>query len=99
MAIIVEEGKKKTNILGFAGWLVILVIVGASIYYIFFAQPQLVVLPATGSLNVIAPIASSSLNPESVVGGSAFQALHSTITEPTPAGPTQVGRPDPFIAP
>jgi hypothetical protein len=99
MAIIVEEGRKKTNILGIAAWLVFLVIIGAAIYYIFFAQPQLVVLPATGSLNAIAPIAQLSLNPQSVVEGQAFQSLHSTITLPVPQGPAGVGRPDPFVLP
>lgn len=99
MAIIVEEGKKKTNILGFAAWLVFLVIVAAAVYYIFFAQPQIVALPTTGTLNTIAPIADLSLDPQAVVGGAAFQTLHATITEPSPSGPVGVGRPDPFIAP
>lgn len=99
MAIIVEEGEKKTNIFGIAAWLVFLVIVAGAVYYIFFAQPQLVVIPATGTLNNIAPIAQLSLNPQNVVDGAAFQALHSTITLPTPQGPVSVGRPNPFIAP
>ncbi len=99
MAIIVEEGKKKTNILGIAAWVVFLIILGASLYYIFFAAPELVVLPDTGSLNAIAPIASLSLHPQDVVGSAAFKALQSTVTPPSPSGPVSVGRSNPFVAP
>ena len=99
MAIIVEEGRKKTNLLGIAGWIVFLGILGASIYYIFFTNPELVVLPASGTLSTIAPIANIKLDPQSIVGGSQFQSLQSTIALPTPQGPTLVGRADPFIHP
>ena len=99
MAIVVEEGEKNTNLLGIVGWLVFLGIAGAAIYYVFFAQPELVAIPATGALSNIAPIAQISLHPETVVEAPAFQALTSTIALPTPQGPTAVGRTDPFIAP
>jgi len=39
MAIIVDEGEKKTNLLGIIGWVVFLAIAAAAVYYIFFAQP------------------------------------------------------------
>jgi hypothetical protein len=99
MAIVVEEGEKRTNILGVIGWVVFLGVAGAAIYYVFFAQPQLVVIPSSGSLSAIAPITQISLHPETVVQAPAFQALKSTITLPTPQGPAAVGRADPFIAP
>ena len=99
MAIIVEEGEKKSNILGILGWLVFLALAAAAVYYVFFAQPQLVAIPATGELSAIAPIAQNSLQPETVLQSGAFQALVSTITLPTPQGPASVGRRDPFISP
>ena len=99
MAIVVEEGEKNTNLLGILGWLVFLGIAGATIYYVFFAQPELVTIPSSGGLSNIAPITQISLHPETVVQAPAFQALKSTITLPTPQGPVAVGRPDPFIAP
>jgi len=99
MAIIVEEEKKKSGLFGIIGWLIFLVIAGAAVYYIFFAQPQLVTIPASGTLGAIEPIAQTSLHPETVVQGAAFQVLKSTITLPTPQGPAAVGRTDPFIAP
>jgi hypothetical protein len=99
MAIVVEEGEKKSNLLGMLGWLVFLGIIGATVYYVFFAQPQLVVIPSTGTIGTIAPITQSAASPSVVMQSPAFQALKSTITLPTPQGPTGVGRTNPFIAP
>lgn len=100
MAIIVEEGGRKNgNIVGIIGWLVFLAAAAAAVYYIFFAQPALVPIPASGTIGTIAPIANVSLQPQSVIGAPAFQALTSTIPLPTPQGPAAVGRTDPFIAP
>ena len=99
MAIIIEEGGKKNNLLGIIGWLVFLGIAAVAAYYVFFAQPQLVVLPSTGAIGTITPITQSNVQPSTVTQSAAFMALHSTITLPTPQGPANVGRPDPFIAP
>ena len=63
MAIIIEENEKKGNIFGIVGWIVFLAIAVGAIYYIFFAQPQLVVIPAAGGLSEVAPIAQLSLQP------------------------------------
>ncbi len=99
MAIIVEEEQKKSNLFGVVGWLVFLAIAGAAVYYVFFAQPELVAIPASGTLGMIAPITQTSLHPETVVQSPAFQSLKSTITLPSPSGPAGVQRTDPFIAP
>jgi hypothetical protein len=99
MAIIVEEGKKKNNLLAIAGWVLFLAIVGVSAYYIFFTEPQLVPIAATGTLSTIAPIANIKLDPQTIVSSTQFESLQSDITLPTPEGPTPVGRPNPFIAP
>jgi hypothetical protein len=99
MAIIVEEEQKKSNLFGVIGWLVFLAIAGAAVYYVFFAQPELITIPASGTIGTIAPIMQTALHPETVVQSSAFRALKSTITLPSPQGPATVGRPDPFIVP
>lgn len=99
MAIIVDEGEKKTNLFGIIGWVVFLGIAAAALYYVFFAQPQLVVIPATGSLGTIAPITQNAVQPNTVIQSPSFQALTSTIPLPTPQGPAPVGRTNPFIAP
>lgn len=99
MAIVVEEGEKKNNLLGILGWIVFLGIIAAAVYYLFFAQPQLVVIPSTGTIGTIAPITQAAASPSAVMQSPAFQSLRSTITLPTPQGPAAVSRPDPFIAP
>lgn len=99
MAIIVEEGRKRTNLLGIAGWVVFLGILAVAAYYIFFVSPELVPIAATGSLSTIAPIANVNLNPQTIVGSAQFQSLQSNIALPTPQSPNGVGRPNPFIAP
>lgn len=99
MAIIVEEGEKKSSVLNILGWLVFLGVIAATVYYVFFAQPQLVVIPSTGTIGTIAPITQAAASPNTVMQSPAFQALKSTVTLPTPQGPASVGRPDPFIVP
>jgi hypothetical protein len=99
MAIVVEEGEKKTNILGIMGWLVFLGIAAAAVYYVFFAQPELVTISSSGSLSTIAPITQVSLQPDAVMKDAAFQALKTTISLPTAQGPASVGRTNPFVAP
>jgi hypothetical protein len=100
MAIIVEEGEKNNGkILSAIGWLIFFGIVAAAAYYVFFAQPELVVLPSAGSLSTIAPITQLALHPDAVIQNPAFQVLNSNITLPTPQGPAPVGRTDPFVAP
>ena len=99
MAIIVDEGEKKTNVLGIAAWVVFLAIAAAIVYYIFFAQPQLVVIPTSGGLGAIAPIAQSAVQPDTVTQSTGFLTLTSTISLPTPQGPAPVGRSNPFVAP
>jgi hypothetical protein len=99
MAIVVEEEKKRSNILGLAGWFVFLAVFIAAIYYIFFVTPAVVSIPTTGTLATIAPIVSANLSPQSIVGSSQFESLQSNITLPTPASPNSVGRSNPFIVP
>jgi len=40
-----------------------------------FAAPQVAVLPTTGSLSAIAPLASSTIQPQDVINSPAFQAI------------------------
>lgn len=99
MAIIVEEGEKRTDLFGIVGWLVFLGIAAAAVYYVFFAQPELVAIPSSGSLSAIAPITQTPVHPAAVIQSPTFQTLKSAITLPSPQGPAGVGRTNPFIAP
>jgi hypothetical protein len=99
MAIIVEEGEKKSNLLGIIGWLIFLGVAAAAIYYIFFTQPQLVAIQGNGNLDAIAPITQEAASPTTVMQSAAFMALKSTIALPSPQGPAGVGRANPLVAP
>ena len=99
MAIIIGQNEKKSNLFSIIGWIIFLAIAGAAVYYVFFAQPELVAIPAAGRLGTIATITQISLHPDTVVQSAAFEALISTIPLPATSSPALVGRPDPFIAP
>lgn len=100
MAIIIEEEKSRSNIVRIIGWMVILGIVIASIYYVFFAAPELVIITPSGNLNAIAPIVQGSLNPDSVLKSPAFQALNAPPVPPVSTSSfVSGGRANPFIAP
>jgi hypothetical protein len=98
MAIVIEEGKKSNNLFAIVGWLVFLAVAAGAAYYIFFAKPELVTIPASGTVSVIAPLtAGGTVDPQSVIQGKEFQSLKSTVTLPTPQGPAAVGgRTNPF---
>jgi hypothetical protein len=100
MAIVVEEEKSRINIIRLLGWLAILAIICAAIYYLFFAAPELVIISTPASFQNIAPIAQVTLHPEDVLNGAAYQSLRPpAFPLPTPQGPASVGRQNPFIAP
>ena len=99
MAIIIEEDNKKKGIWGLVGWVVFVGIALAAVYYIFFTAPELVVIPATGTISTIAPIVSAGIDPQTIVSSTQFESLQSNIALPTPQGPVTVDRSNPFIAP
>ena len=98
MAIIIEEERHTSEVFRLAAWFVILLILAVAIYYIFFTAPELVVIPPSGNLSNIAPIADSPLTADDVVNSPAFQALRKATIPPVSSS-TEGGRTNPFIAP
>lgn len=98
MAIIVEEERSKVNIVRLLGWLGVIVVIGVSIYYIFFVTPELVVLPQPPSLTTITPLSTISLHPESVLNSPGYTSLK-TPGFALPDGHAPAGRPNPFVSP
>jgi hypothetical protein len=94
MAIVIEEEGNKTNIVGTVTWVVVLVIIVLTIYYVFFAQPQLVEVVAPANFKNIDPLANVTLNLEDVTGNRNFQNLKQYIT---PISPGNYGRSNPFL--
>jgi hypothetical protein len=97
MAIIVDEDKNKANIFRIFGWIGILIILGATVYYVFFSAPEIVVISPPASFQYVTPLASVTLHPLDVLNGAAYLSLKSTVPLPTPTGPVAVGRTDPFL--
>lgn len=96
MSIVVEEEKGGVGMGKIIAWIIILVIIGASAYYVFFAKPELIEITAPSNFKIINPLAKINLNPEEVVNSPDFQALKQYIGVPV-AGNT--GRANPFLAP
>ncbi len=98
MAIIVDEERKSTNLMGLLGWAVVIVVLIVAAYYIFFAAPELVVISPPAGYQAIAPLSQVTLQPADVLNK--IQALtQPSFALPTPQGPAAVGRANPFIAP
>ena len=101
MAIVVEENNKnRANLVRILGWVGILVLFGAAIYYVFFAAPEVVVISPPANFQYVTPLASATLHPEDVLNSPGFQSLKSpSFPLPTAQGPAGVGRSDPFLSP
>lgn len=97
MAIVVDEDKNKANIFRIFGWIGILAILGATIYYVFFSAPEIVVISPPANFQYVTPLANVSLHPETVLNSAAYLSLKASVPLPTPNGPVPVGRTDPFL--
>jgi hypothetical protein len=99
MAIIIEEEKRTSGILNILGWLAVLSMVGAAIYYIFLVSPiTAIILPSAG-LNNIGPISQVNLNAQNILNSNEFQALKQYVSPTSTFGSVPVGRANPFVAP
>ncbi len=94
MAIIVEEETKKVSIISILAWVGILGIIAAGVYYIFFAQPELVEYVVPPAFQNINPLSQVNLKPDEVINGQGFQSLKPYITAPQT---NNAGRPNPFL--
>ncbi len=99
MAIVIEEEKKTSHVWNLLGWFVFLGVIALAVYYVFFAVPPATIVPMPSNLSAIAPLAASSLSPQSLEQNPSLQALHTTIAQPSAQGPAPVGRPNPFVSP
>jgi hypothetical protein len=100
MAIVIEEEKSRVNLVNLGGWVVVLGVLGAAVYYLFFVAPEFVIVSPPADFQTITPIAQVSLHPEDVLNSASFQSLKSpSFALPDPHGPNAVGRGNPFIAP
>jgi len=99
MAIIIEEEKSKTHVMGAAEWMVFFVIIMVAVYYIFFAPAQSVIVIPPASLASITPISEITINPQDVTGNQLFQSLRQYVSSSVAQGPASVGRTNPLVPP
>ncbi len=95
MAIIIEEKTNSSGIITFLIWLVILGVIGASMYYVFFKNPDLVEFSASSNFQNIQQLSKISINSDQLINSPQFQALKQYITVPTP---DNIGRTNPFLS-
>ncbi|KKW45484.1 MAG: hypothetical protein A3A43_00835 [Candidatus Liptonbacteria bacterium RIFCSPLOWO2_01_FULL_56_20] len=95
MAIIIEEEKNRVGIVGFIGWLVVIAVIAAALYYVFFKQPELIEVDVPENVRNAEELSQKiTLNPDAVVQSPAFQALKRYVT---PSAPATLGRQNPFL--
>ncbi len=94
MAILVEEKADSGAVVNIVIWIMILAIISASVYYIFFKQPQLVEFAGSSSLKDIQQLSKISINSDKLINDRAFQTLKSYITV---SQPDNLGRDNPFL--
>jgi len=99
MAIIVEEEKKQAAGWAIAGWLGIVVIVLAAVYYLFLAQTEIANVAPSSNISALTPLSKISVKPQDVTGMASFKVLNSPVPSVATSGPAAVGRVNPFVSP
>jgi hypothetical protein len=95
MAIFVEEKSNSGAVINIIIWVTILAIISASVYYIFFQQPQLVEFNASSSFQNVQQLSKISINSDSLINNQVFQGLKSYISTPQP---DNFGKDNPFLS-
>ena len=96
MAIIIEEQKRKINWFVVAVILSLVIIIGAAIYYLFFAPTPLVEKIVPPRLQSLQELSSIKLEPEAIISDSRFQILKQYVN-PIEIQTDSVGKTNPFL--
>lgn len=96
MAILIDEEKKSgIGILSVLTWVLIIGAIGGAVYYVFFAQPQIVSqITAPANFQNTQQLLNLGVSPKDVIESPAFQSLKQYIT---PLQPAAGGRANPFL--
>lgn len=94
MAIVVEEKRNQGGFAAFFIWLVALGIVAASVYFIFFKNPELIEFTGSPSFKNVQQLSKISINPDQLLSNPSFQALKSYVTVNPPQ---HIGKSNPFL--
>ncbi len=94
MAIVFEEKTNTGAITTFIVWVIILGVIAASVYYVFFKEPQLVEFTSSASFKNIQQLSKITINSAELVNNPQFAALKQYITVSPLEG---AGKSNPFL--
>ncbi len=94
MAIVVETKRNRGGVIAFVIWLLLITIVVAGAYYVFFKKPELISVPTPEGFEEAQRISKIRLNPQEVLDNPKFKSLRSYIT---PSEATAFGKANPFL--
>lgn len=93
MAIVIQEEKNGGSWFGFGILLLILVVLGVALYYLFFVEPQILNAVTTKNLESIEEFSQMNFDPRSVTESEFFKKQKQYI----PLTPiVNIGNPRPF---
>lgn len=93
MAIVLEEEKKPVNWFGIITAVIVIGVLFAGGYFMFFKKPELIEVVAPGKFQDISKISQLTFNPEELLNSPQFKALKQFGVEVTVPQP---GRTNPF---
>ena len=93
MAILVEEEKGRKGAFGVLIIAVIVILLGAATYYLFFAPKPLIEVVIPSKLKTVLKISEDGLNAEAVFNSPIYRSLRPYVDEPVLG---EIGRPNPF---
>ena len=97
MAILIEEEKKKTNWGLMLGFLVVLILISTTVYYLFFVNPAEVQVFISPKLQALSSFKQLNFNPDQLLNNPLFTSLQSTIQLSAPSSTDFVGKSNPFV--
>jgi len=93
MAILVEEETGRKGVFGVFIIAVIVILLGAATYYLFFAPTPLIEVVIPSGLKTVSRISESGLNTPAVFNSPVYKSLRQYVAEPVVG---EIGRPNPF---
>ena len=93
MAILVEEETGRKGVSGVFIIAVIITLLGAATYYLFFAPTPLIEVVIPSGLKTVSRISESGLNTPAVFNSPVYKSLRQYVAEPVVG---EIGRPNPF---
>jgi len=93
MAILVEEETGRKGISGVFIIAIIVILLGAATYYLFFAPTPLIEVVIPSGLKTVSRISESGLNTPAVFNSPVYKSLRQYVAEPVLG---EIGRSNPF---